>query len=363
MSGNGESSSPSFLPGEWDRGKMIGSGSFGVVHLAINKSNGSLFVVKSSDSHEGNQSIENEAKILEAIDSPHIVQCLGKHISFGENGHLKINLFIEYMAAGSLGDLMEKLGGKLGEQVIRVYTREILKGLKYLHDMGIVHGDIKSQNVLLGSRGNIKLADFGCATQPKPNKGPHGQRFLCGTPLWMAPEVLRNEGLDFSADIWSLGCTVIEMATNKSPWGELGVSNQMAAILKIASSNKRPTLPRDFSDDGIDFLRKCLVRTPEKRSTVGELLTHPFIKGGTNGKNTRHKRFYEHIYSPLSVLDIGLDDDGSDSEESDGSGKMKVASRIPFSLRRYEKRGSSQKQCTENDEMVLAQENWVTVRS
>ncbi|KAK1418299.1 hypothetical protein QVD17_27442 [Tagetes erecta] len=347
MWGNGDPS-PSFLPGEWDRGKMIGSGSFGVVHLAINKSNGSLFVVKSSDSHEGNLSIENEAKILESLNSPHIVQYLGKHSSFRENGQRKINLFIEYMAAGSLGDIMEKLGGKLDEQVIRVYTREILQGLKYLHDIGIVHGDVKCQNVLLGSCGNIKLADLGCARHPKANTGATNQKFLCGTPLWMAPEVLRNEGLDFSADIWSLGCTIIEMATNKSPWGELGSSNQMAAILKIASSNERPSFPRGFSEEGLDFLRKCLVRIPEKRSTVNELLNHRFV----NGKNTN---FYEHMYSPLSVLDIGLDDEDYDSEEIDESVEMKLASKIPFSVKRYEKKVK----CTDNE--TVSQENWVTI--
>ncbi|KAI3704109.1 hypothetical protein L1987_74322 [Smallanthus sonchifolius] len=263
---------PSFQPGEWARGKMIGSGSFGVVHLAINKSNDSLFVVKSSDSHEWNQSLENEANILEALDSPHIVRCHGKHVSCGEKGHSKINLFVEYMAVGSLSDVMEKLEGKLDEQVIRVYTREILIGLKYLHDIGIVHGDVKCQNNSLG---------------------------------------------------------------------ELGASNQMSAILKIVSSNERPSFPRGFSDDGLDFLRNCLVRIPERRPTIDALLKNPFM-------NMQQKRCFENMYSPLSVLDIGLDDDGCESVEM----------KLPFSVRHYEK---SQKQCTENE--TASQENWVTVRS
>jgi len=351
---------PSFLPGEWDRGKMIGSGSFGVVHLGINKSNGSLFVVKSSKSQEGNQSIENETKILESLDSPYIVQCLGKYVSFGENGNPKTNLFIEYMAAGSLRNVTEKLGGKLHEQVIRLYTSEILKGLKYLHDNGIVHGDLKSQNVLLGSCGNLKLADFGCAKQPTSKNGATNHKFLCGTPLWMAPEVLRNEGLDFSADIWSLGCTIIEMATGKSPWGDLGASNPMAAILKIASSNQKPTFPREFSKEGLNFLKKCLVRTPERRWSVDELLNHPFITGEPEAQNTQEKQVYQHMYSPLSVLDAELNDNGYESDSSDGSVEMKLASKIPFSVRRYEKRTSLQK-CTQNE--MVSQENWVTVRS
>ncbi|KAL4580781.1 hypothetical protein LXL04_016983 [Taraxacum kok-saghyz] len=347
MSGNSD-----FLPGEWVRGKMIGSGSFGVVHLAVNKSSGSLFVVKSSESQEGDQSLQNEANVLASLDSPHIVQCLGKDVSFGENGHPKTNLFIEYMAAGSLGDVVEKLGGKLDEGVIRVYTREILKGLKYLHDVGIVHGDVKCQNVLLGPCGTIKLADFGCARRlPSGTTGAtsNHRKFLCGTPLWMAPEVLKNESLDFSADIWSLGCTIIEMATGRTPWGELGASNQMAAILKIASSNELPSFPQEFPKSGLDFLNKCLVRKAERRSTVDELLNHPFIMGETVVK--KHETF-----SPLSVFDVG-----DEEYESDESEEMKVASKIPFSVRHYEKKTSSQRQCTENE--MLSQENWVTVRN
>lgn len=359
MAGIEELSSTHLPAGAWVRGKMIGSGSFGVVHLAIKKSNGALFVVKSSESQEGNLSLENEAKILETLDSPHIVQCLGKDVSFGENGRMKTNLFIEYMAAGSLGDVTERLGGKLDERVIRAYTREILKGLKYLHDIGIVHGDVKCQNVLLGSRGNIKLADFGCAkrTQPKSKNQATSNKFICGTPLWMAPEVLRNERLDSSSDIWSLGCTILEMATGKTPWGELGVSNPMAAILKIASSKERPSFPKEFSKDGLDFLNKCLVRVPEQRSTVDELLNHPFIKHELKAKNIEEKHVYENLYSPLSVLDMGLSDDGYESGDSDELTDMK----LPFSVRRYEKRGSSQKQYAEYE--MISHENWVTVRS
>nr|XP_043629913.1 mitogen-activated protein kinase kinase kinase 17-like [Erigeron canadensis] len=359
MEGNEET----FLHGAWVRGKMIGSGSFGVVHLAIKKSNGALFVVKSSESQEGNLSLEHEAKILEALYSPHIVQCLGKDVSVGENGGMKTSLFIEYMAAGSLGDVTERLGRKLDEPVIRAYTGEILKGLKYLHDIGIVHGDLKCQNVLLDSRGNIKLADFGCAkqTHPKSKNQTTNKKFMCGTPLWMAPEVLRNQGLDSSYDIWSLGCTIIEMATGKTPWGELGISNPMAAMLKIASSNERPSIPKEFSKDGLDFLKKCLARVPEQRSTVDELLNHPFIKHEPKAKNIEEKHVYENMCSPLSVLDMGLSDDGYESGDSDELTNLKLQSKIPFSIRRYGKKRSSQKQCAENE--MVSHENWVTVRS
>ncbi|KAK6139532.1 hypothetical protein DH2020_026732 [Rehmannia glutinosa] len=211
-------------PKEWLKGSVIGSGSFGTVHLAIDTATGSLFVAKSARSEAGIKSLKNEANILESLNSPHIVKCIGKDISFAKNGATKYSLFFEYMAGGSLSDVLQKLGA-LNEKLIRLYTREILRGLKYLHENGIVHSDVKCKNVLLGASG----------------------------------DVLRNEGLDFAADIWSLGCTVIEMATGWPPWGGDG-SNPMAKMLKIAKGNDVPEFPGHFSSEGLDFLSRCLER-------------------------------------------------------------------------------------------------------
>ncbi|KAK2993060.1 hypothetical protein RJ640_024934 [Escallonia rubra] len=312
-------------PREWVKGKVIGSGSFGTVYLAMSKATGSLFVVKSAESQAGLQSLENEANILENLDSPHIVKCVGQEdVSAGANGGRKFNLFMEYMAGGSLADVAEKFGGTLDEGVIRLYTREILHGLKYLHKNGIVHSDLKCKNVLLGLSGNIKLADFGCAKRLKNSGSTQSCNSAGGTPLWMAPEVLRNEELDFAADIWSLGCTIIEMATGNSPWGG-NFSNPMAAVLKIAQSNERPELPRQFSKEGLDFLAKCLERNPRKRSIAEELLNHPFV----SGKQEYRKTSEEDACSPASVLDLGLYEGDDESEElSDGSERL---SRIAFS--------------------------------
>ncbi|KAK9167711.1 hypothetical protein Scep_002902 [Stephania cephalantha] len=213
------------MPRNWVKGNAVGSGSFGVVNLAMNKFTGELFVVKSAASRDGVQVLENEADILENLNSPHIVQCLGRELSKEANGERRLNLFMEFMAGGSLADVAEKFGGALDESVIRRYTGEILKGLVYLHRNGIVHCDLKCKNVLLGSKGNVKLADFGSAKRldslRTENGGKTSWQNVSGTPLWMAPEVLRNEGLDFAADIWSLGCTIIEMATGRPPWEDL----------------------------------------------------------------------------------------------------------------------------------------------
>ncbi|KAL3843643.1 hypothetical protein ACJIZ3_001046 [Penstemon smallii] len=297
-------------PIEWVKGKIIGSGSFGTVSLAMDNATGALFVAKSAESEAGIMSLKHEANILDNLDSPYIIKCIGSDLSNGENGKKEYSLFFEYMAGGSLSDVAQKFGGALDEKVIRLYTREILHGLKYLHKNGIVHSDVKCKNVLLGLSGTVKLADFGCAkklTNKKPNTKISSRDLIGGTPLWMAPEVLRNEGLDFSADIWSLGCTVIEMATGKQPWGN-DMSNPMAEVLKIAKGNEVPKFPGHLSLEGFDFLAKCLERDPRKRWTSEKLLGHPFVAGENFSPRN------EDAFSPAGVLDVRNYDTDSDDE-------------------------------------------------
>ncbi|XP_027157671.1 mitogen-activated protein kinase kinase kinase 17-like [Coffea eugenioides] len=339
-------------PTDWVKGEVVGSGSFGTVHLAIEKATGALFVVKSAESEIGIQSLENEADILENLDSQYIIKFLGKDFSSGANRYRKLNLFIEYMAGGSLAEVVEKFGGAVDEKLIRLYTKKILQGLKYLHDNGIVHCDLKCKNVLLGLSGNVKLADFGFAKRLNDRKkDKKSMQFykpnIGGTPFWMAPEVLRTEGLDFAADIWSLGCTVIEMANGcRPPWGD-NFSNPMSAILKIACGNGVPEFPSNLSHEGKDFLSKCLQRNPKKRWTAEELLNHPFLLGESSQRK-------EGTCSPASVLDLRLvhyDSDGS-SDDEEFSSRV-----IPFSMR-----------CQPMKSLVseyhfVSSDEWVTVRS
>ncbi|KAG8368895.1 hypothetical protein BUALT_Bualt15G0094100 [Buddleja alternifolia] len=338
-------------PNQWLKGNVIGSGSFGTVHLAIDSATGALFVAKTANSEAGITSLKNEANILENLNCPNIIKCIGKDFSLAEKQY---SLFFEYMAGGSLSDLSQKFGGVLNENLIRLYTREILQGLKYLHNNGILHSDIKCKNVLLGSSGNVKLADFGCAkrlSDKKINTKNSSQywNFIGGTPLWMAPEVLRNERLDFAADIWSLGCTVIEMATGKSPWGG-DDSNPTVIMLEIAKGNEVPQFPGNFSPEGLDFLAKCLERDYRKRWTSEKLLEHPFVTGqkASNG-NSRN----DNALSPTSVLDVASYD--SDSNE--------FVSRISFFTMKFcfQEKNLMPENALE-DHLELS-DNWITVRS
>ena len=328
------------LPTDWLTGNVIGSGAFGTVHLAMDTTTGSLFVVKSARSTAGIVSLKNEANLLQSLDSPHIIKCMGKDFS-----NDKCSLFFEHMGGGSLSDLVQKFGGSLNEKVIRLYTREILLGLKYLHKQGIVHCDIKCRNILLGASGAVKLADFGCGRRLTDDRSCKG---VGGTPLWMAPEVVRNEQLDFTADIWSLGCTVIEMATGGPAW-RADSSNPMATMLRIATGDEVPEFPTYFSLEGRDFLAKCLERDPQKRWTSEELLQHPFLTQTTTPVSKAT------ALSPTSVFDVAsYDDDDSDYSSDDDDDE--IESEIP----RF-----STKCCLEDMKSALEEssDGWITVRT
>lgn len=336
-------------PTEWFKGNLIGSGSYGTVHLAIDSATGGLFVAKSAKSAAGIKSLKNEAEILEKLNSPHIITCIGKDSAFAKSNAANYSLFFEYMAGGSLSDVAQKFGGALNEKLTRLYTAEILRGLKYLHENGVVHSDVKCRNVLLGSSGAVKLADFGCAKfidQKHSSQSHNGS--VGGTPLWMAPEVLRNQGLDFPVDIWSLGCTVIEMATGRPPWGFDESDNPMGMMLRIAKGNDVPEFPRNLSDEGLDFLAKCLERDPAKRWTSEQLLEHPFVttpSGKTEQRTSSRKEGGDDAISPTSVLDVAGYASDSDDE---------FPGRVPF----------SEKWCfREKGNRSGGRDDWITVRS
>ncbi|KAL1802014.1 hypothetical protein ACET3Z_030661 [Daucus carota] len=349
-------------PGEWVKGKMVGWGSFGTVHLAMNKSTGGLFVVKSAESQAALDSLEHEANILENLSSPHIVKCIGRENFKGVNGDKKLNLFIEYMAGGSLADIADKFEGVLDERMVRLYTREILKGLVYLHNNGVVHCDLKCKNVLLSSSGNIKIADFGCAKRLNGSKinssSVESLKSICGTPLWMAPEVLRKQEIDYTSDIWSLGCTVIEMATGKPPkWGD-EILNPMSAVFKIACSNETPKFPKGFSKDGLDFLHKCFERDVKKRWTSQKLLQHPFVSSKLEKINAEN----EEVLSPSSVLDVGLYEvDEDDIVSQEPICKREINRRIPFTMRNSGERDYLSNRHSTNN-LIASSGNWITVR-
>ncbi|KAJ0242349.1 Protein kinase domain-containing protein [Hirschfeldia incana] len=180
-------------------------------------------------------------------------------------------IFLELVTQGSLLKLYQR--NQLSNSVVSTYTRQILDGLKYLHGEGFIHRDIKCANVLVDASGAVKLADFGLAKVSKLNNIKSCWR----DPFWMAPEVInpkRTDGYGSSADIWSLGCTVLEMLTRQFPYSNL--ENPFQALYRIGMG-ELSDIPDTLSLDARDFIIKCLKVNPDERPTVAELLTHPFV--------------------------------------------------------------------------------------
>lgn len=202
------------------------------------------------------QKLQGEVEILKALKHTNIVGYLGTCL---ENNI--VSIFMEFVPGGSISSIINRFG-PLPEIIFCKYTKQILQGISYLHDNGVVHRDIKGNNVMLMSNGIIKLIDFGCAKRlacvsltdaySEPLKSVHG------TPYWMAPEVINESGYGRKSDIWSVGCTVFEMATGKPP---LASMDRIAAMFYIgAHQGLMPSLPNHCSGRATDFVHVCLTR-------------------------------------------------------------------------------------------------------
>ncbi|KAL4376883.1 hypothetical protein GQ457_02G036040 [Hibiscus cannabinus] len=282
-------SSPSLSPPliRWRKGELIGSGAFGRVYMGMNLDSGELLAVKevliaaNSASKEKTQAhireLEEEVKLLKNLSHPNIVRYLGT-----VREEETLNILLEFVPGGSISSLLGKFG-PFPEAVIRKYTKQLLLGLEYLHNNGIMHRDIKGANILVDNKGNIKLADFGASKQVVELATVTGAKSMKGTPYWMAPEVILQTGHSFSADIWSVGCTVIEMATGKPPWSQQ--YQEVAALFYVGKTKSHPPIPEHLSSEAKDFLLKCLQKEPELRQVASELLKHPFVTGESQDSN------------------------------------------------------------------------------
>ncbi|KAJ7384468.1 Mitogen-activated protein kinase kinase kinase 2 [Desmophyllum pertusum] len=162
----------------------------------------------------------------------------------------------------------------LSESESGKYTRQILEGVSFLHSEDIIHRDIKGSNVLLDGDGNVKLADFGLSKIIQKIGSKTKLMSYRGTPYWMAPEIIKGEQYGRKADIWSVGCTVVEMLTGSPPWGDL---EEVAAIFKIGSEPTEPELPEGVSQDAKEFIQAALTRNPDDRPWSDDLLKHNFV--------------------------------------------------------------------------------------
>ncbi|GMN23679.1 hypothetical protein TIFTF001_000228 [Ficus carica] len=301
-------------PVSWVRGKCIGKGCFGTVSIGVDRSDGRVFAVKSVDRATclpaQLEALESEIRILRSLaddSSPYVVNYLGDDESHETTSYYR-NLHMEYLPGGTLADLGI---ADDGEKTVRSLTWCLVSALRHVHSRGIVHCDVKGKNVLLGPNHNqAKLGDFGSAVMisDKSFGAPIVPR---GSPLWMAPEVVRRESQGPESDVWSLGCTVIEMITGKPAWEDRGAET----LSRIGFSDDLPEFPARLSETGRDFLSKCLNRDPTRRWSCDQLLQHPFLASAAPPATNLAANS-----SPRCVLDwvdSEFDDQNYDSEQED----------------------------------------------
>uniref|UniRef100_A0A8C8DBY7 Mitogen-activated protein kinase kinase kinase 2 n=1 Tax=Oncorhynchus tshawytscha TaxID=74940 RepID=A0A8C8DBY7_ONCTS len=264
-------------PTNWRLGKLLGQGAFGRVFLCYDADTGRELAVKqvqfdpeSPETSKEVSALECEIQLLKNLCHERIVQYYG---CLRDSNERTLSIFMEYMPGGSIKDQLKSYGA-LTENVTRRYTHQILEGVSYLHSNMIVHRDIKGANILRDSVGNVKLGDFGASRRLQTIcLSGTGIKSVTGTPYWMSPEVISGEGYGRKADIWSVGCTVVEMLTQRPPWAEF---EAMAAIFKIATQPTNPSLPVHVSDHGRDFLKRIFVES-KLRPSADDLLRHIFV--------------------------------------------------------------------------------------
>ncbi|KAJ2056078.1 Suppressor of Sensor Kinase (SLN1) [Coemansia sp. S146] len=313
--------SPSNINIRWQIGRNIGGGAFGSVYIGYNLDTGEMMAVKEirfpsrplerapaglghgvraggevGRDHPGHK-IAREMEVMSMLQHPNIVTYYGIEVH-----REKVYLFMELCTRGSLAQVIRDQG-RIDEDVAKVFVVQMLRGIKYLHDSGICHRDIKCDNTLLDESMNIKLVDFGAAkvlnrqslaaTRRTRMEGDNGVS-LTGTPMYMAPEVIQGGsttggigGGDVSAagatrpgklgaqDIWSLGCCIVEMITGKPPWAHL--DNEWAIMYQVVQGNPRLPDAADISPDGMQFIKRCFARHPADRPQAEELLKDRWV--------------------------------------------------------------------------------------
>lgn len=251
--------------------RKIGEGAAGEVFLATDSQTGRRVAIKKMALTSQNlKLISTEIQIMKTSKHPNIIEYIDSYIV-----DKKLWVVMEFMGAGCLTEVLDQFdsGVTMTEAQVAFVCKSTLKGLAYAHQMHRIHRDIKSDNILLGSDGSCKIADFGYAAQLTQEKAK--RITIVGTPYWMAPELIRGQNYDQKVDIWSLGIMVMEMAEGDPPYMDFP---PLRALFLITTKGI-PGLkhPEKWSTEFKDFVAQCLEKEAENRPTADQLLFHPFI--------------------------------------------------------------------------------------
>ena len=276
-------------------GRLIGQGAFGKVNLGLNVLTGRVVAIKSFNKSNLNSNSENmkkikyETNLMKKLNHPNITKILEL---FEDKEYILI--IMEYINGGNLFSFLKK-HRKVSEKTAKLLYRQIILGIKYMHEQGIVHRDIKLENILIDLNNNIKICDFGIGRVLSSPEQPLFDQ--CGTPMYIAPEILlcsKEKGYKgFPVDIWSSGIVLYILLSGTLPFSfknsssslsesnesNLSEDNNNNTELQYSIINKEPKEIENISKEAEDLLKKILKKNPEKRITCEEILNHPWMKG------------------------------------------------------------------------------------
>ncbi|KAG8647679.1 serine/threonine-protein kinase ATG1c isoform X2 [Manihot esculenta] len=260
--------------GDYLVGRQIGSGSFSVVWHARHRVHGTEVAIKEIATSRLNKKLQDslmsEIFILKRINHPNII-CLHDIIEVPG----RIHIVLEYCKGGDLSMYIQR-HGRVPEAIAKHFMQQLAAGLQILRDNNLIHRDLKPQNLLLSTNDSnavLKIADFGFARSLQPRGLAET---LCGSPLYMAPEIMQLQKYDAKADLWSVGAILFQLVTGKTPFTG---NNQIQLLQNIVKSTglQFPSDSKDLSADCKDLCQKLLRRNPVERLTFEEFFNHPFL--------------------------------------------------------------------------------------
>eukprot|EP00358_Blepharisma_japonicum_P003327 CAMPEP_0202953968 /NCGR_PEP_ID=MMETSP1395-20130829/49551_1 /ASSEMBLY_ACC=CAM_ASM_000871 /TAXON_ID=5961 /ORGANISM="Blepharisma japonicum, Strain Stock R1072" /LENGTH=299 /DNA_ID=CAMNT_0049668889 /DNA_START=127 /DNA_END=1023 /DNA_ORIENTATION=+ len=248
----------------------IGSGSFGTVHMVKKIDTGGIFAMKSL----GKKQLKRQGKLKYAITECRLMKQL-KHpyimaFYYAFQNTQNLYMVMEYCSEGDLENLLE-VRGAINEHEARFYLAEIILALEYLHDNNILYRDLKPANVLLDSKGHIKLADFGIAKENVTK--PETSATLVGSPIYMPPEVLKHQAVGKPSDLYSLGVMMYELLVGSPPY----YSDDIEELFHTIKTGKLE-IPDILSLEARDLIKKLMEKDPRKRLSIRDIKLHPFFK-------------------------------------------------------------------------------------